>query len=462
MMMKKCLAALLPLAASLSIFAQTSPRYGLKPGDKCPDLTFSTLLHFPVASARLSDLVRGKSGMILDFWAVWCSPCVAELDSIGALEKEADGHLLILPVTYSDAAPVEKFLAARYKLKGQYVPTALEEGQEGNLLFSLFPHGTIPHEVWIDSTLTVRAITGRDEVNAANVRAFVSGNPAMLAIKKDPELSIDQRIPIFQGKQYEPSKDQVLFTSDHSILTGTIQELPGGTRRSSNFIECINTTPIHLFNYALNNSLMARLDQTVLEGFKTTTDSAAVGVHAKGHDRSHEMDYTYCYEGYIAPVDTVWSEHARDSALKQRMGMDCNRYFSEKYGITAKIDTRDVTVYSLTRTSATDKLPADSLEKTELELVDKQSGMVLLHGSSYDMELKNYPYRFFWVRLMLSTQGLPHALVDDTGYPQGKHIDIHLQCNFDDLVSLNAALAKYDLQLAEKKVPQEVLVLTKK
>ena len=91
------------LAAELGTLAPlASPR-------PAPDTAFQT---GDGASRRLSDY-SGKP-LIVNLWATWCPPCVAELPSLAALARDLGQDVLILPIS-SDrggARTVEAFYAA--------------------------------------------------------------------------------------------------------------------------------------------------------------------------------------------------------------------------------------------------------------------------------------------------------------------------------------------------------------
>src|SRR5579872_3883205 len=101
------LAALCPF---LRVAAQSNDSVpGLRPGDRVPDLAVSHVIHYPSDSLRLSDF-RGKL-LVLDFWATWCSPCVAMVPVMDSLQKEFAGTVQFLPVAYQPASVVGPFIA---------------------------------------------------------------------------------------------------------------------------------------------------------------------------------------------------------------------------------------------------------------------------------------------------------------------------------------------------------------
>lgn len=65
---------------------------------------------------RLSEL-RGKA-VLLNFWASWCAPCLAEMPSLQALaERHGPERLLVLTLNFKESAAVVQRFAQRSDLR---------------------------------------------------------------------------------------------------------------------------------------------------------------------------------------------------------------------------------------------------------------------------------------------------------------------------------------------------------
>ncbi len=100
--------ALAVAAALVLIFASPTYRQGEPSiaGSRAPDFSFE----LNASPSRLADL-RGKL-VVLNFWATWCPPCVAEMASLNRLHRQLgpQGGIVLGVSVDEDGAAYEKFL----------------------------------------------------------------------------------------------------------------------------------------------------------------------------------------------------------------------------------------------------------------------------------------------------------------------------------------------------------------
>jgi len=77
-------------------------------GEAAPSLGFTTL---DGKSMTLADF-RGKP-VLMNLWATWCGPCVAEMPTLAATAKRLSGKVTVIAVAQDDAAKVKPFLAGK-------------------------------------------------------------------------------------------------------------------------------------------------------------------------------------------------------------------------------------------------------------------------------------------------------------------------------------------------------------
>ena len=79
----------------------------LDPAKAAPDVSF----HMLDGTARALTAYRGKP-VVLNFWATWCTPCIAELPELDKLAGLApDIAVLVVSADHGGASTVSRFLA---------------------------------------------------------------------------------------------------------------------------------------------------------------------------------------------------------------------------------------------------------------------------------------------------------------------------------------------------------------
>ena len=102
--------------------------------------------------------------IILDFWSIYCSGCVAAMPDMEILQKKFGHQIKILPVTKDKKEVVKSFWDKNKYLKGVKLPSVVAD----KILNSYFKHTGEPHEVWIYKGKIV-AITYGDYVDEDNI-----------------------------------------------------------------------------------------------------------------------------------------------------------------------------------------------------------------------------------------------------------------------------------------------------
>jgi len=131
------------------VVPQGSVQLGPLSGKPAPDFALKTL---DGQAVHLSDY-RGKA-VLINLWATWCPPCLAEMPAIqAAYEKYKDQGLVVLGIDYTaqdNLANVTAFVA-KYQLT---FPILLDQG--GNISSLSYDMHGLPDSYFIDRSGVVR------------------------------------------------------------------------------------------------------------------------------------------------------------------------------------------------------------------------------------------------------------------------------------------------------------------
>lgn len=131
---------------------------------------------------RLSDY-KGKL-IILDFWATWCSVCLAGFPELDSLQRSFGESIQVLLVNPSESDSqvyerINKLVARNPDFSLPAVP--LINGAE--LFAHYFPYSQVPHHIWIDPNGKVHAITYGDNTNRYTISKFLKDEEVVLEHK---------------------------------------------------------------------------------------------------------------------------------------------------------------------------------------------------------------------------------------------------------------------------------------
>ena len=104
-----CLFAVFSIAVKTELRREKSPVATLKIGEPMPDFELADVSGNTV---ELSEAIRGKKLVMINFWASWCGPCRVEMPSFEKLYNDEKDHgFIILAIAEDKDRPkLDKYL----------------------------------------------------------------------------------------------------------------------------------------------------------------------------------------------------------------------------------------------------------------------------------------------------------------------------------------------------------------
>lgn len=317
------------LFSNFSVFSQKQVTE-LLIGDEIREIEFDGVLNYKDSKIKLSDF-KGKI-IILDFWATWCAPCVAELPRLNSLQNKFKDEVIIIPISFEKKEAVLKFTEKRKELS---LPFAL--GSEAGDLRKMFPHKVISHTIMINQKGVIVAITEPKYINESVIQKVAKNENISLYYKKDlMQLNMDR--PLFLNGNGGDGGNALISSIITPYLAGT-NHAEGILRDSSRNYFGLNmkNLPItELYAYAYGFDMIYR-NRMLIKGSSNTDRYPTKHEDYKAYskDQQKKVDNLYCYS-LIAPYLAKDSLDVK-KALKDLMKQDLDRVFGNLFGLVVKL-----------------------------------------------------------------------------------------------------------------------------
>ena len=187
-------------------------------GTPAPPLETLTLLQAPSGARADWASLKGKV-VVLEFWATWCSPCVASLPRFNQLVESLDpAKFQFISIDDEDPKAVQNFLNKK-KMSG-WVGVDPSGG-----VFGLYGVESRPTTIIVDGNGKILAVTEIDSVGAADLQAVSEGKnvafkPAMEITEASAPSSPDSASRLFSVSVTRASPDAKTVRANHPP-TGT-------------------------------------------------------------------------------------------------------------------------------------------------------------------------------------------------------------------------------------------------
>jgi thiol-disulfide isomerase/thioredoxin len=410
--------------------AQETKFRPLKIGDTIPEKVWN--LPFQIRNhpqGKLSTTLKEYKGklIILDFWATWCSPCLAMLPKTNALQKQYAQQVQFLPITREPESKVNELI----KKTGWNPMQQLVYVIADTAFNTLFPHIYIPHYIWVNNKGIVQAITADTVINANAIHQLLNHTNHQLTTKTDDLVKsfviskelLKQQAAIDTNLQYSSS------LSSYRKGWPALMDFGSGIFKNRK-LTIVNNPIVNLFRMAYSGTAYRYTKGGVYLGYPYNRTL----VEAKNPEYWVNPGNVYCYE-QIMP-DTNASDNLK--MMQQQLEL--------LLPLKAKLENRNMPCYVIIQEGKPRQhiQPADSLFQ--------QSPLHLVMHNQTSGKLAEVLNRYLG--------GKKNIIVDETGISHP--ISLELKTQLNNLDQVKTALQPWGLALKPATRNIEVLVITDK
>ena len=427
----RAIVCLVFVCSSIMATAQYKP---LKIGEVVPDFLINNVSNYPKTSLRLSEF-RGKY-VILDFWDHNCASCLEAFPKMDSLQGLFAKDLQIVTVNPRTSLATTNLFK---RLKNLHLPK-MPFVNSDTALKQLFPHVGNPHHIWIDREGKFLFPADNFNLNKDSLQQLIT-HGTLDVLPKVKTLIIES----FFDQRF---KTNVRFAS-YIIRVGEnkFSVRPRGIKNGV------------LENGSIGNLYLSAFTSLTKDKHKLTTPGKLIleldsplmyfpAKNLKGRElKEWKFQNSYIYQS-ILPEKSKLNPYAI-------MIEDLERFFR----VRGTLEQRSLKTFVLVRTSVIDKLKTSGgqTKNTLYGATDPKSPL----AKSEIRTLANVDYNALTTRIKHLVYANFHMPFEDSTAYVGK-IDFSFDADVLDnptLEKIKSGLRRYDLDLIEKEVVTDVLVL---
>ncbi len=424
-------------ACLFTIQIKTGISQELQIGQTMPNYTFYNVLNYEKDHIVLSDF-KGKL-VIFDFWSFYCAPCLENFPKIDSFQQRFNNQIQVILVNRDSKDKTREFFEKRKRLS---IPKNVPLVTTDSFLNNILPHQGVPFYVWIDGNGKL-CYTTHEQVTVDKISRHLKGDSMLYTKAADTK---------YLKTVFEKGFENHVKYGTH-ILKGTDTlnlhiDYPGDNIP----YDCRSIQDLYQFAY--NES-----DIDAMYGFR---EHGRTILEVKEIEKYKYLSGTG-YDKWRGKHGYYYQSILPEALKKEKykiMQEDLRRYFN----LNVSIEKRRVRCLALIRTSGKDKL------KTKGGKLEQTTFSVELKTKDNDPEnppvrfIRNKPFQnLFDIFRAFGDWRFDIKVIDSTGY--NGNIDFEMkEYELENLTieGLRRALKRYDLDLVERHIYMDVLILKEK
>ncbi|MBS4064843.1 MAG: TlpA family protein disulfide reductase [Chitinophagaceae bacterium] len=424
-------------ACLFTILIKTGISQELQIGQTMPNYTFNNVLNYEKDHIVLSDF-KGKL-VIFDFWSFYCTPCLENFPKIDSFQQRFHNQIQVILVNRGSKEKTREFFEKRKRLN---IPKNVPLVTTDTLLNNILPHQGVPFYAWIDGNGKL-CYTTHEQVTVDKINRHLQGDSLLYTKAADTKYLKT----VFEKDVENHVKYGTLILKGADTLNLHI-DYPGDNIP----YDCRSIQDLYQFAY--NES-----DNDAMYGFR---EHGRTILEVKEIEKYKYLSGT-SYDKWRGEHGYYYQSILPEALKKDKykiMREDLRRYFN----LNVSIEKRKVRCLALIRTSGKDKL------KTKGGKPEQTTFSVELKTKDNDPEnpsvrfIRNKPFQsLFDAFRSFGDWRFAIKVIDSTGY--NGNIDFEMkEYELENLTieGLRKVLKRYDLDLVERYIYMDVLILKEK